>query len=79
MVPISPIIKGATFVFTFHIGCIYFTRSLYFEIFLVSFFITFLFLEITVSINRHVIFIIMGYDVRFIVVAASVRFQLLIT
>ena len=55
MIPVSPIINGATFVFIFHIGCIYFTRSLYFEIFLVSFFITFLLLEITISFNRHVI------------------------
>jgi len=79
MVLVSPIINVATFVFKFHIGCIYFTRSLYFEIFLVSFFTTFLFLEITVSNNRHIIFIITDYDVRFIVVVASVRFQLLIT
>jgi hypothetical protein len=79
MVPVSPIINGATFVFKFHIGCIYFTLSFYFEIFFISFFIPFLFLEITVSINRQVIFIITGYDARFIVVVASVRFQLLIT
>jgi hypothetical protein len=52
---------------------------LYFEIFLFSFFITFPFIEITVSINRYVTFIITGYDVRFIVVVASVFFQLLIT
>jgi len=79
MVSVSPIINGATFVFIFHTGCIYFTRPLYFEFFFVSFFITFLFLEITVSINRYVIFIITSYDVRFIVLVASVRFHLLIT
>jgi len=79
VVPVFSIINDATFVFIFHTGCIYFTWFLYFEIFLVSFFITFLFLEITVSINRQVIFIITGYDVRFVVVVASVRFQLLIT
>jgi len=51
MVPVSLIINGDTFVFIFHIGSIYFTGSFYFEIFLVSFFITFLLLEITVSIK----------------------------
>jgi hypothetical protein len=35
MVPVSPIINDATFVFIYYIGCIYFTRSLYLEIFLV--------------------------------------------
>jgi hypothetical protein len=33
MVPVAPIINGITFVFTFHMSCIFIVRSLYFRIF----------------------------------------------
>ena len=55
-VPVAPIITGITFVFTFHMRCIYIVRSLYFRTFSASFLITFLFLEIATSINIHVPF-----------------------
>ena len=41
-VPVAPIITGITFVFTFHMRCIYIVRSLYFRIFSASSLITFL-------------------------------------
>jgi len=56
MVPVAPIIAGITFVFTFHMRCIYIVRSLYFRIFSASFLITFLSPEIATSINIHVLF-----------------------
>ena len=37
IVPVAPIITGITFVFTFHMRCIYIVRSLYFRIFSASF------------------------------------------
>ena len=58
IVPVAPIITGITFVFTFHMWCIYILRSLYFRIFSASFLITFLSPEIATSINIHVIIII---------------------
>jgi len=56
IVPIAPIITGITFVFTFHMRCIYIVRSLYSRIFSASFLITFLSPEIATSINTHVPF-----------------------
>jgi hypothetical protein len=35
MVPVAPIITGITFVFTFHMRCIYIVRSLYFRIIII--------------------------------------------
>jgi len=55
-VPVAPIIIHITFVFTFHVRCIYTVRSLYFRIFSASFLITFLSPEISTSINIHVPF-----------------------
>jgi hypothetical protein len=54
MVPVSLVITGITFVFTFHIYCIYIVITLYVNIFSASFLITFLYSEIAMSINRHV-------------------------
>ena len=56
LVPVAPIITDITFVFTFHMRCIYFVRSLYFLIFSACFLITFLSPEIATSINIHVPF-----------------------
>jgi len=42
MVPVALIITGITFVFTFHMRCIYTASFLYFKIFSASFLITFL-------------------------------------
>jgi len=55
IVPVAPIITGITFVFTFHMRCIYeyIVRSLYFRITSASFLITFLSPEIATSINVH--------------------------
>ena len=53
IVPVAPIITGITFVFTFHMRCIFIVRSLYFRIFSASFLITFLSPEIATSINIH--------------------------
>ena len=55
-VPVTPIITGITFVFTFHMRYISIVRSLYFRIFSASFLITFLSPEIATSINIHVPF-----------------------
>ena len=49
-----PVITGNTFVFKFHLHCIYVLRFLYFEIFSASFLITFLSPEIETFVNRHV-------------------------
>ena len=54
IVPVAPNITGITFVFTFHMPCISFVRSLYFRIFSASFLITFLSPEIATSVNIHV-------------------------
>ena len=43
IVPVAPIITGITFVFIFHMHCIFIVRSSYFRIFSASFLITFLF------------------------------------
>ena len=56
IVPVAPIITGITFVFTFHMHCIYIVRYLYFRIFSASFLITFLSPEIATFINIYVTF-----------------------
>ena len=56
IVPVAPIITGITFVFKFHMRCIYIVRSSYFRIFSASFLIAFLSPEIASSINIHVPF-----------------------
>jgi hypothetical protein len=56
MVPVAPVITGITFVFTFHMRCIYIVRSLYFKIFSASFLITFLCPGIATSIDIHILF-----------------------
>ena len=56
IVPVVPIMTGITFVFTFHMRCIYIVRPLYFRIFSASFLITFLSPEIaTIIIIRKLI------------------------
>ena len=77
MLPVAPIITGITFVFTFHTRCISAVRSLYFTIFSVSFFITFLSPHIAVSIKPCFFFITTDYDVRFIVKDGSVSLCML--
>ena len=54
IVPVTHMITGITFVFTFHMHWISVVRSLYFKIFLASFLITFLSPEIATSLNIHV-------------------------
>ena len=54
--PVAPIITDIIFVFTFHMRCISYIKSLYFRIFSASFLITFLSPEIATSINIHVPF-----------------------
>ena len=54
MVPVAPVITGITFVLTFHTRWISVMRSLYFEIFPASFFITFLSPGIATYINTRV-------------------------
>jgi len=56
IVPVVPIITDITFVFTFHMRCIYIVRSLYFRIFSATFLMTFLSPEIATSININVPF-----------------------
>jgi uncharacterized membrane protein (DUF485 family) len=56
IVPVAPVITGITFVFTFHMRCIYIVRSSCFRIFSASFLTKFLSLEIATSINIHVPF-----------------------
>ena len=56
IVPVAPIVIGITFVFTFHMRCIYIARSLYFRIFSASFLITFLSPEIAMPIDIHIPF-----------------------
>ena len=56
IVPVTHVITGITFVFTFHMRCISIVRTLYFRIFSASFFITFLSPETATSINIHVPF-----------------------
>jgi hypothetical protein len=54
IVPVASIVTGITFVFTFHMGCIYVARFLYFRIFWASCFITFLSPKIATCISIHV-------------------------
>jgi len=56
MVPVGPIISGIAFVITSHMRSSYVLRSWYFTISSASFFITFLYLEIAVSIDRNIHF-----------------------
>ena len=56
IVPVTPIITGISFLFTFHMRSISIVRSLYFRIFSASFLITFLSPQIATSINIHVRF-----------------------
>jgi len=72
MILVAPIITGITFAFTIHMHWISVIRSLYFRIFSPSFLITFLSCEIAASINIHVPFVVMDYDVQFIVRDGSV-------
>ena len=54
IVPFAPIITGITFVFTFHMRCVYIVRSLHFRIFPASFLITLLLLLLFMASNLHV-------------------------
>ena len=56
IVPVAPVSTGITFVFTFHMCCIFIVRYLYFRILSASFLITFLSPEIATSTNIHVPF-----------------------
>jgi hypothetical protein len=56
IVPVASIITGITFVFTFHMCCIYIVTPLYFRIFSASFFIRILSPEIATSLSIHVPF-----------------------
>ena len=56
IVPVSSIVTGITFVYTFHKSCNSRVRSLYFRIFSASFLITFLSAEIATPINIQVPF-----------------------
>ena len=56
IVPVVSVITGITFVYTFHMRCIYIVRSSYFRMLSASFLITFLSPENTTSINIHVPF-----------------------
>ena len=58
IVPVAPIFTGITYVFTFHMRCIFVVSSLYFRIFSASFLITFLSPEIAMSIIIIIIIII---------------------
>ena len=58
VVPVAPFIYGITFAFTFHMYWISVTRSLYFNIFPVSFLITLMSPGIATSINMHVPFLL---------------------
>ena len=53
IVPVTPIITGITYVFTFYMRCISIGRSLYFRIFSASFLITFMSPEIERFISIH--------------------------
>ena len=59
MIPVALIIAGITFVFKYHMYCIFVVRSLYFRIFSYSFLIIIVTPEIASSINIHVPFLIM--------------------
>ena len=56
IVPVTTIINGITFVFTFHMRCISIVRSLYFRIFSAYFLITFLSPEIATFIIIIIIY-----------------------
>ena len=79
-VPVSLIITGVTFDFTFHMLCMSIVRFLYFRIFWATLVITFLSPEIEMSINIHVPFSLSlrFYYVRFIIVDGSVSLHLFI-
>ena len=53
MVPVSPVITGITFAFTFHMHLISILRSLYFSIFSAALLTSFLSTEIATSINMY--------------------------
>ena len=57
MVPVTPVITGITFAFTFHMQWISVVRFLFFKIFSASFLITFLLSGIAPSIKMHVPFL----------------------
>ena len=71
-VPVSPLISGIIFVFTFYVRCISVVRTLYFKIFSASFLSPFLSPHIATSTYTRSFFIITNYDVRFIVRNGSV-------
>jgi hypothetical protein len=56
VVRVGPIITGVSFIFTFHIHCVYIVRYLYFKIFFASFLLTFLSPEIARSTNDAFLF-----------------------
>jgi len=58
MVPVTPIIAGIAFVFTFHMHCISIVMSLCFRIFSASFLITFLSPEIIITIINMFFYIV---------------------
>ena len=72
IVQVAPIITRITFVFTFHMRCIFIVRSLYFRILLASFLITFLSPEIATYYHTCFLFIITNYNVWFVVGDTSV-------
>jgi len=51
VVPVTPVITGATFAFTFHMHCISIVRNLHYRILSNPFLITFLSPEIAISID----------------------------
>jgi len=53
MVPVSPVITGIAFAFTFHMHRISILRSLYFRIFSAALLTPFLSTELSTSINRY--------------------------
>ena len=61
IVPVAPIMTGITFVFTFHMRCIYIVRSLYFRIFSASFLITFIIIIIIIIIIIRVMAIFINF------------------
>jgi len=81
MVSVATMTTGINFLFTFHIRCFSFVRSLCFRIFSASFSVTFLCPEIVKYINVNVplsLSCVMVSGVRFIVRNCSVGLRLLI-
>ena len=76
MVPLSPIITGITYVFTFHMPCIPIVKSAYFKILSVSLLNRFLSPEISTFTNIQVLFHFTHYDVWFIVRNGSISLPL---